>query len=137
MGTSHDGSQNSLARRSEALYRAIETFRVYSGVVLISFAKHGRGLRETDARNFIARGMSCTQSIYAVWKAGSEQDAWILHRSLLDRLFHLHQLGETDGFSEFEEHSFLSIYEARHQLLSDRTHEREGAVKFEGVAEEK
>lgn len=104
---------------SEALQQAIETFRVYSGVVLLSFAKHGRGLRDTVARNFIARGMSCTQSIYAVWKAGSEQDAWILHRSLLDRLLHLHHLSETDGFSDFEEHSFLSMYEARHQLLSD------------------
>lgn len=101
------------------LQRAIETFRVYSGIVLLSFAKHGRGLRETIARNFIARGMSCTQSIYAVWAAGSEQDAWILHRSLLDRLLHLHHLGDTDGFSDFDEHSFVSMYEARHQLLSD------------------
>jgi hypothetical protein len=103
----------------ETLQRAIETFRIYCGVVLLSFAKHGQGLRETIARNFIARGMSCTQNIFAVWKAGSEQDAWILHRSLLDRLFHLHHLDETDGFSEFEEYSFLSMYEARHQLLSD------------------
>ena len=103
----------------ETLQRAIETFRVYCGVVLLSFAKHGQGLRETIARNFIARGMSCTQSIFAVWKAGSEQDAWILHRSLLDRLLHLHHLHETDGFSDFEEYSFLSMYEARHQLLSD------------------
>jgi hypothetical protein len=103
----------------EALHQAIETLRVYSGVVLLSFAKYGQGLRDTIARNFIARGMSCTQSIYSVWKGGSEQDAWILHRSLLDRLLHLHHLGETDSFSDFEEYSFLSMYEARHQLLSD------------------
>jgi Family of unknown function (DUF5677) len=103
----------------EVLHQAIETFRVYSGAVLLSFAKHGQGIRDTVARNLIARGMSCLQSIYAVWRAGSEQDAWILHRSLLDRLFHLHHLGETDGFSEFEEYSFLSMYEARHRLLSD------------------
>jgi len=49
----------------EALQQAIETFRVYSGVVLLSFAQHGQGLRETIARNFVARGMSCTQSILA------------------------------------------------------------------------
>lgn len=103
----------------EALRQAIETFRVYSGVVLLSFAKHGQGLRDKAARNFVARGMSCTESIFAVWMAGSEQDAWILHRSLLDRLLHLHYLGETDGFTDFEEYSFLSMYEARHQLLSD------------------
>lgn len=105
--------------QAEVLHQAIETFRVYSGVVLLSFAKHGQGLRETIARNFVARGMSCTQSIFAVWKAGSEQDAWILHRSLLDRLFHLHHLSETDEFAKFEEFSFLSLYEARHQLLTD------------------
>lgn len=103
----------------DTLQRAIETFRVYCGVVLLSFAKHGQGLRETIVRNFIARGMCCTQSIFAVWKAGSEQDAWILHRALLNRLLHLHHLGETDGFSAFEEYSFLSMYEARHRLLSD------------------
>jgi hypothetical protein len=103
----------------EVLREAISTFRVYCGVVLLSFAKHGQGLRETVARNFVARGMSCTQSIFAVWQAGSEQDAWILHRSLMDRLLHLHHLGETDGFSDFDDYSFVSLYEARHQLLCD------------------
>jgi hypothetical protein len=112
-------SDTAFPEESEALHQTIETFRVYSGVILLSFTKHGQGLRDTVARNFIARGMSCTQSIYAVWKAGSEQDAWILHRSLLDRLLHLHHLGETDGFLDFEEHSFLSMYEARDKLLSD------------------
>lgn len=103
----------------DALDQAIETFRVYCGVVLLSFAQHGEGLRDTIARNFVARGMTCTQSIFAAWDAGRQQDAWVLHRSLLDRLFHLHHLGETDGFSDFEEFSFLSMYETRHHLLSD------------------
>ena len=103
----------------EVLQQAIETFRVYSGIVLLSFEKHGQGLCDTIARNFIARGMSCTQSIYAVWRSGSEQDAWILHRSLLDRLLHLRHLSETNSFVDFDEFSFLSMYNARHQLLSD------------------
>jgi len=34
-------------------------------------------------------------------------------------LLHLHHLAESDGFSEFEEYSFVSMYEARHKLLSD------------------
>jgi hypothetical protein len=103
----------------DALRQAIEAFRVYCGIVLLSFSEHAKGLRETVIRNFVARGMSCTESIYAVWKAGSVQDAWILHRSLLDRLLHLHHLGETESFADFEEYSFLSMYEARHQLLCD------------------
>ena len=133
---------------SELLGRAIETLRAYCGVVLLSFAKHGQDLRDTVARNFIARGMSCAQSIYAVWKAGSEQDAWILHRSLLDRLFHLHELSETNGFSDFEEHSFKAIYEARHRLLSDplmkgkapmslKDLQRENRQRYESISQKK
>jgi hypothetical protein len=107
------------------LEQAIETFRVYSGVVLLAFAHHGSGLRDTIARNFVARGMRCTQSIFNVWKAGSDQDAWILHRALVDRLLHLHYLGATDTFSEFDDFSFLSLYKARtrliaHQRMRDR-----------------
>jgi hypothetical protein len=104
---------------SDILRDAIDTFRVYCGVVLLSFAKHGQDLRETVARNFVARGMSCTQSIFAAWQAGREQDAWILYRSLMDRLMHLHHLGDTNGFSDFDDFSFVSQYEARHQLLCD------------------
>ncbi len=103
----------------DTLYQAIDTFRVLCGMVLLSFAHYGRDLRETTARNFVARGMSCLQSIFFVWKAGSEQDAWILHRSLIDRLLHLHYLGVTNSFSDFEEYSFLSIYKAREKLISN------------------
>jgi len=88
-------------------------------MLLLSFAKYGPELRERVCQNFVARGMACTESIFAVWRAGAEQDAWILHRSLLDRLIHLRYLAETDGFEKFEEHSFMSIYEMRHRLLSD------------------
>ena len=105
--------------KPETLFRAIDTFRVYCGLVLLSFSKFSQDLPEMIERNFIARGMNCTRSIYAVWNAGSEQDAWILHRSLVDRLLHLHYLGKTHSFSEFEEYSFLSMYEARNKLMFD------------------
>ena len=99
--------------------QTIQTFRIFCGMVLFSFPKYGPGLRERICQNFVARGMGCTESIFAVWRAGTEQDAGILHRSLLDRLIHLRHLAETDGFEKFEEHSFMSLYEMRHQLLSD------------------
>lgn len=103
----------------ETFQQAIDTFAVYCGVVCLSFTRYGQGPREVIARNFIARGMNCTKSIFATWKAGSEQDAWILYRTLLDRLFHLHYLGESDSFSNFDDFSFRSLYEARQRLLSD------------------
>lgn len=49
-------SNTLFSAESEVLLQAIEAFRVYSGNVLLSFAKHGQGLRDTVARNFIARG---------------------------------------------------------------------------------
>ena len=103
----------------ETLEKALETLRLYCGVVLVSFAKYGQGLRETIARNFVARGMTCTQGIFSMWKGGSDQDAWILHRALLERLLLLHHLSETDTYLGFEEYSFVAMYKARQQLLSD------------------
>lgn len=114
----NEADQRSL-EQAEELSRAVETLRAFCGIVLLSFAKHGQDLRDTVARNFVARGMGSTQSIYTVWKSGHEQDVWILHRSLLDRLFHLHHLGATDEFEAFEEYSFISMYKARQQLISD------------------
>jgi hypothetical protein len=101
------------------LSQAIDAVGIYCGLVLASFAKHGRGLRDKICGNFIARGTSCAQNVFTVWSAGSERDAWVLHRTLVERLLHLHHLAETDSFVAFEEYTFVTLYEARHQLLSD------------------
>jgi len=102
----------------KVLAQALETFRVFCGLVLLSYAKHTNAPREVTIGHLMARGMACLDNIFRVWSAGSEQDAWILHRALLDRLFHLHALAERDEFAAFEEFSFMALYEARHQLLS-------------------
>lgn len=88
-------------------------------MTLFCFAEHNGVLRNRIASNFVARGMSCLDSILLVWRGGCEQDAWILHRTLVDRLFHLHALAENDNFQNFEDYSFKKKYEARHRLLSD------------------
>src|ERR1019366_3085415 len=103
----------------DAMAEAVETMKVFCGMLLLSFAKHGTALRDTVIRNFIARGMACTESIHQVWHSGSEQDAWILHRTLLDRLFHLHHLAQLDEFKVFEDYSFMTLFEAREQLIGD------------------
>jgi len=104
----------------ESLSEALETLKVYCGIILLSLAKYSQGLRDKIIGNFLARGMTCTESIFLVWGEGSEDDAWILHRSLLDRLFHLHNLVEQNSFLDFEEFSFLQMYKARQKLLSDK-----------------
>lgn len=115
-------SQNSHSAPSdiESLSEALDTLKVYCGIILLSLAKYNQGLPDKIIGNFLARGMTCTESIFLVWREGSEDDAWILHRSLLDRLFHLHDLVEQKSFSDFEEFSFLEMYKVRHKLLSDK-----------------
>ena len=103
----------------ETLEDAVNTLRVFTGIALYCFAGDNRTQRDEIAGNFVARGMTCLESILQVWKRSSKQDAWILHRSLLDRLFHLRALADEDDFGDFEVYSFKAKYEARHQLLSD------------------
>ena len=100
------------------LAETVQTFRVFCGLVLLSYAKHTTAPRDVTIGHFMARGMVCLENILRVWEAGSESDAWILHRALLDRLFHLHALADRNEFSAFEDFSFMARYEVRHKLLS-------------------
>jgi len=97
----------------------IDTLAVYTGMLVISLTKISQDKRDIIIRNFIARGMVCTQSILRLWRTNDEQGAWILHRTLMDRLFHLHALIQKDSFSQFEDFSFVKTYEARERLLCD------------------
>lgn len=119
-GRSLNQNNSSISSEVETLVEAIDTLKVYCGMILLSLAKHSQGLRDKTISNFLARGMTCTESIFLCWREGSEDDAWILHRSLLDRLFHLHNLIEQNSFSDFEEYSFLKMYNIRQKLLSDK-----------------
>jgi len=105
---------------SESLSQAIETLRIYCGLLLLNLEKYKKGLDDNIIGDFIARGMTCTDSIFVVWQQGREQDAWILHRSLVDRLFLLHYLIESNSFAAFEEYSFMKTYETRRGLLNDK-----------------
>ena len=119
---SHCGAalpKSSTSSDIELFSEALRTLKVYCGIILLSLAKYSQGLRDKVIGNFVARGMTCVESVFLVWQEGSEPDAWILHRSLLDRLFHLHNLIEQNSFSAFEEFSFSRMYEARQRLLSD------------------
>ncbi|MFC2019211.1 DUF5677 domain-containing protein [Chloroflexota bacterium] len=97
----------------------IDKLSVYTGMVLISLTKVSQDKRDLIIRNFIARGLACTLSILRLWQTNDEQGAWILHRTLIDRLFHLHTLIRKDCFSQFEDFSFVKTYEARERLLAD------------------
>jgi hypothetical protein len=106
-----------------SLQEAVRTLRVFCGMVILDSIKMSKEPTDEIIRNFIARGLACTESVLLVWESGAEQDAWILFRTLLDRLFHLHDLIEKGNFADFEEFSFCTKYEGRHKLLSETNQE--------------
>jgi hypothetical protein len=105
----------------EQYAQAADALHVLSGMLLFEFARH----RETEVtrdqivRNFIARADTMVSGIFRLWDIKDYGDCWIVHRALLDRLFHLHVLNDNDQFNLFDDWSFKKQYEASVRLRSD------------------
>jgi len=97
-----------------------------SGMILFSFAKHAVDTKDLIIQNFIARSAMMLKGIFKLWEISDYQDAWIIHRALLDRLFHLHDLGAKSEFCEFDDWSFFEQCKAQNKVKSD--------PKFKGQA---
>ena len=98
-----------------------DALHVLSGILLFEFARHDEpsATRDLIARNFIARADTMVRGIFQLWEIKDYGDCWVVHRSLLDRLFHLHALNDNDQFDLFEDWSFKMQYEAANRLRSD------------------
>ena len=103
----------------DAYEEALQAFHVATGAVLFEFARDGQGYRNAIIRNFIARADITARGVFQLWALEDYQDCWVLHRCLLDRLFHLRYLDVTDSFEEFEAWSFLEQYKAVNRVRSD------------------
>lgn len=103
----------------ERYEEALETFHAIAGILLFEFAREKRGNKDTIIRNFIARTDMMARAVFQLWELQDYQDCWILHRCLLDRLFHLWHLQHTDQFEVFEAWSFLEQYNAVNRVRSD------------------
>ena len=103
----------------EAYEEALNAFHVATGTVLFGLAREGEGKRNLIIRNFIARGDMSARAIFRLWAMENYQDCWVLHRCLLDRLFHLRYLNENDSFDAFESWSFLEQYNSVNRVRSD------------------
>jgi hypothetical protein len=90
-----------------------------AGATLFEFARLGQGHRDTICGNFVARSITISKSIFRLYEAADYQDCWILHRCLMDRLFHLEHLAATNGFDAFEEWSFVEQYKALRRVQED------------------
>ena len=96
-----------------------------SGMILFSFAKHAIDTKDLIIRNSIARSAIMLKAIFKLWEIQDYQDAWVIHRALLDRLFHLHDLGAKGEFSEFDDWSFFEQYKAQNKVKSDPDFKRQ------------
>jgi len=90
-------------------------------MLLLEFARHGETAltRDLIARNFIARADVMVRGIFRLWEIKDYGDCWIIHRALLDRLFHLHALNDRDQFDLFDDWSFKMQYGAANRVRSD------------------
>ena len=88
---------------------------------MFEFARHSATevTRDQIVRNFIARADTMVRGIFRLWEIKDYGDCWIIHRALLDRLFHLHVLKNNDQFDLFDDWSFKMQYEAANRLRSD------------------
>ncbi|WP_419765895.1 MAG: DUF5677 domain-containing protein [Arcobacter sp.] len=107
-------------------YQTIETYKevvdslyAISGIILYCFAKHNCNTKNIIIRNFIARSSISLKSILTLWDMNDFQSAWIIYRSMIDRMFHLHDIGEKDKFTEFDDWSFFEKYKSHNKLKSD------------------
>ena len=90
-----------------------------SGMVLFSFARYECDTKNIIIRNLVARSATTLKSIFALWDVSDFQNAWVIHRALLDRMFHLHNLAVSDDFVRFDDWSFFEQYKAQNRVKSD------------------
>ncbi|TMU22857.1 hypothetical protein E0L35_15440 [Halomonas sp. ATBC28] len=105
----------------EAYTEAMEAIHVAVGIALFEFARNSSAQQDTVIRNFLARADTTARAVFKLWDIHDYQDCWVLHRCLLDRLFHLRYLARTDSFSEFEEWSFYEQYKGVNRVRSDQS----------------
>ena len=106
---------------AEHCNEAADALHVLSGMLLFEFARHSEtgATRDLIVRNFIARADTMVRGILRLWEIKDYGDCWIIHRTLLDRHFHLRALNDNDQFDLFDDWSFKMQYEAANRLRSD------------------
>ena len=106
-------------RSIEEYKAAAETFAVLTGQFLFDFGDSPGNVKNQIIKNFIARSIKSVRSLIVLWELGDIQGCWILHRCLVDRFFHLVELGRTKSFETFDDWSFMRQFKAQERVRSD------------------
>ena len=104
----------------EAYEEAIKILGVFSTMVLFGFAGQPPETRDKIIRNFIARSIVTLRGILELWKIDAYADCWVLHRCIVDRLFHLKSLAKDKAFEVFDDWCFKRQFEYMNKVKSDR-----------------
>lgn len=103
----------------ESYKEAIDILDKFTTLILFSFVKHSANMKDFIIRNFIARTIVSLKGIIKLWEINDYQDCWVLHRCILDRLFHLRALTKDNTFELFEKWSFKQQYDFKNKIRSD------------------
>ena len=102
----------------ESYFRLSGAIRAVAGIVIFELARSGQNAH-VITRNFVARASTTLVSIESLWRSNAFAECWSLHRTLVDRLFHLHVLAKEDAFQAFDDWSYVQQFEAKNAALSD------------------
>lgn len=80
--------------------------------------------KDVYLRNSIAKTISLLKSIDLLFVVGQYNEGWVLFRALIDRLVYLHYLNDNDKYIEFDEWTFVKLYEYRNNAKADETFKR-------------
>jgi hypothetical protein len=103
----------------ETYHELADALLTFIPLVFRSLERFRGGTNRVIIRNFMARACVSLNGVMVLWDVRDHHDCWVLYRCLLDRLFHLNYLIETDTFDQFEAWSFVEQYDLRHRSRSD------------------
>ena len=111
--------QNKKYQSASFYIKLSESIQKLSDMIIFNFAKYECAKKEIILRNFVARSSTSLKSIMTLWNLKDYPSAWVIHRTILDRLFHLHYLGENNSYQLFDDWSFCVKYNDLNRLKSD------------------
>jgi hypothetical protein len=103
---------------------SVDKLEVVSKWLLLRLAEAATAKKDIYLRNAIAKNISLVRAIQVLFDTGQFNQAYILFRSLLDRLVYLFSLNDNDAYDTFEEWSFVKTYEHRNNAKADERFRR-------------
>ncbi len=97
----------------------IDRMEIISKWLLLRLAERAEFKRDIYLRNAIAKNLSLLRSIEKLHSEKQFNQAWILFRSLLDRLVYLYYLNDNNLYEAFDDWTFIKVYEQRNNAKAD------------------